>query len=77
MRRRFGVHQIGDSFGFRKIEFAVFKGAARELARLRQSKFRSLTKPFDERVKHGPAAVNVKLGDVFARETMRRGEPKR
>jgi hypothetical protein len=75
LRRRFGVYQIRNRLGFRQIELAVFKSAAREFAGLGQAKARQAAKRFGHIVQDGAPAVNVKFHDVLAGIAVRRRKP--
>ena len=68
------IDQIGDRFGLHQIQAAVQHGAARELARCRQSRAGGHAGGQHER-RHHVASVRADLHDVVARVRARRRKP--
>ena len=75
----FGVrtNQIVEALGFGKIELAVFESAAREFARLGGARIPKTSKRIQQSRQYRPAAMDMKLGDIFAGRTRRRRKPQR
>jgi hypothetical protein len=73
----FGVHEVGEAFGFGEVELAVLEGAAGELARLRWPHAGLAKRCVDDGGNDGRAAMNVEFGDVFAGEARWAWKPER
>ncbi len=65
----FGIDEVGEPLGLGQIDPAVVERTARELAGLRQPAACDFPDGAKHGLHHGPAAVNVQLDDVLARET--------
>ena len=74
LRLGLGRGEIGDRLGLSKVELAVQKRAAGELAGLSEPQPEP-AQYLDERSEHGAAAVQVELGDILAGGAVRRREP--
>ena len=75
LRLGFSVQEVGQPFGFRKIDLAVVEGAAGKLPRFGQAKATDLAQGIEHRVHHGATPVQHQLGDILASEAAWSGKP--
>ncbi len=70
-----GVDQVVEALGFCEIQLAVLKGAAGEFAGLGGPQSLQGTDCLKHRSQHGPTAMDMQLGNVFAGRAVRLRKP--